>query len=435
MGGQSDPVVVICRNKMRVLVITTFYGPDLGPGAPLYTMLCEDLARLGHQVSVIAAVPHYPTGRVAAAYRGRLIQRDSHSGVDITRVWVPSLNRARLAHRLLTFVVYQILSTLAGLRRDYDVVLAGNPALEVFLPFAVLAVLRGKPAIFSVHDLYPEVGIRLGIFRHNSVVSSIKWMEDFCLKRAKCVRVLSDGFRDAIRGRGVEDSRIMLVWDWLDPTFIRPLPRVNSISTTWDLDNRFVVLYAGNIGLSQGLECVLRAAAVLSTEPRIRIVFVGEGAGKKTLQEQAAQSGLSNVHFFPFQPRADLPLVLATSDVSLICLKRGVSSDSVPSKFYSILASARPMVAAVDPGSDTWRMVLAANCGVCVAPEEPKAMAEAILDLYRNPGRCASFGKSGREYVVTNHSRASAARRFHEAILTLASTSESHKNLVPDPHF
>ena len=415
---------------MRVLVVTTYYAPDLGPGAALFTMLCEDLVRLGHQVSVLAAVPHYPTGNVPQAFRGAWARRETTAGVDVTRVWVPSVNRADLWKRLATFTVFQVLATLFGPRRNYDVVVAGNPALEIFLPFAVLAAARGKPAIFSVHDLYPEVGVRLGIFRHRSVIFLIKWMEDFCLKRAKCVRVLSDGFRDAIRSRGVEDSRILLVWDWLDPDFIRPLPRVNSLSANWSLDGRFVALYAGNIGLSQGLECILQAASLLSSEPSIRILLVGDGAGKRALQERAAQAALWNVEFFPFQPREDLPLVLATADVSLICLKRGVSGDSVPSKFFSILASARPVIASVDHGSDTWKLVQSANCGVCVPPEEPKAMADAILALYRDPERRASFGSNGREYVVVNHSRTSAAQRFHEAISNLTGTAKTQEPLV-----
>jgi len=102
---------------MHILVITTFYAPDLGPGAALFTMLCEDLVQLGHRVSVIAAVPHYPTGRVPREFRGRVVRRETHNGVDVTRVWVPSVNRARLSLRLLTFVVYQLLSTIVGLGR------------------------------------------------------------------------------------------------------------------------------------------------------------------------------------------------------------------------------------------------------------------------------------------------------------------------------
>lgn len=405
---------------MRILLITTFYAPDLGPGAALFTMLSEELVTLGHRVSVLAAVPHYPTGTVSSPFRGHLIQREVCNGIDITRVWVPSVNRARLGLRLMTFVIYQLLSTIAGLRRSYDLVLAGNPALEVFLPFLVLAVLRRKPAIFSVHDLYPQVGVKLGVFRHRWVVSLVQALEDFCLRRAACVRVLSEGFRQAIRARGVADSKILLIWDWLDPDFIRPMPRANPFSIHWGLDRSFVVMYAGNMGLSQGLESVLSAAAVLSVQPEIQVVLVGDGAGRTALQERALSSGLTNVRFLPFQRPQTLPLVLASADVSLVCLKRGVSADSVPSKFYSILASGRPVVASVDRESDTYHLVQTARCGLCVEPEDPQALASAILSLHRDKGLCARLGANGREYVVSHHGRAAAAQEFHRAISSLA---------------
>jgi len=211
----------------------------------------------------------------------------------------------------------------------------------------------------------------------------------------------------------------MLVWDWLDPDFIKPLPRRNPFSARWGLDQCFVVLYAGNIGLSQGLEYVLEAARLLSGEPEIRFVFVGDGAARKNLEEQATLGSCNNVCFIPFQPRELLPYVLASADISLISLRQGVSADSVPSKLYSILASGRPVVAAVDPGSDTWRLVESANCGSCVNPEDPEALAAAILGMYRDETRRLEAGANGRNYAVTHHSRTAAARKFHEAILAL----------------
>lgn len=401
---------------MRVLLITPFYAPDLGPSAPLFTMLCEDLVRLGHQVSVIAAVPHYPTGIVAPEFRGRLIQHENRNGVEVTRVWVPSVNRSRLGQRLLSFIVYQILTAVAGLRRHYDVLIISNPALEVFLPFLVLGVLRRKPVIFSVHDLYPDVGIKLGVFRHRLVINLVGWMERFCLDRAVYVRVLSEGFRQTLRSRGIPDSKLVLIWDWLDTDFIPPMPRTNEFSTRWGLDDVFVVMYAGNIGLSQGLEHVVEAARLLAQEPAIRFVFVGDGAGKESLQQLAHSSGLTTIRFIPFQPRELLPQVLASADVSLIALKRGVGTDSVPSKCYSILASGRPVIAAVDQGSDTWNLIHQADCGLCVEPENPQALAEALLWLYRDKSYRARLGANGRVYVVQHHSRMAAAQEFHQVL-------------------
>jgi colanic acid biosynthesis glycosyl transferase WcaI len=410
--------------RVRILVITPFYAPDAGPSAALYEMLCEELVRLGCEVSVISAVPHYPTGRVGKEFRGRLVQRERRQGVDVTRVWVPSVDRARLGLRLLSFFCFQVLAAFVGLTRRYDVLLASNPAFEVLLPVVALGVLRRKPMIYSVHEIYPDVGVKLGIFRHRPVIKAIDLMERRCCRRAGYVRVLSEGYKGVVESKGTPESKLAVIWDWIDADFIRPLPRRNAFSAQWGLEARFVAMYAGNLGLTQGLEQVVEAARLLEGEPAIRIVLVGDGAARGSLEQSVGRAGLRNVQFIPFQERELLPWVLASADVSLIMLKRGMGTDSVPSKCYSIMASGRPIIASVDPGSDTWKVIQQAGCGLCLEPENPRALAGTILDLFRNDAYRARLGALGRAYVVEHHSKSHAAREFHRLALALAGKEE-----------
>jgi len=404
---------------MRALLITPFYAPDLGPSAPLFTLLCEELVKSGYKVSVICAVPHYPSGAVSREFRGKLFQREIRRGVKVTRVWVPSLNRKCLWQRLLIFIFYQILATFAGLRHRYDALIVTNPAIETGLPFLALGVLRRKPVIFSVHDIYPDVGIKLGIFRHSLVVGLVRFIEHFCLKYAVYVRVLSDSFIKNLKAKGVPESKLVLIWDWVDTDLIRPISGINNFSKQWGIENCFVVMYAGNIGFSQNLEYVVEAAKLLSKEQDIRFVFVGDGAARGSLQKTASLSGLTNIRFIPFQPRELLPLVLASADISLISLKPDISADSVPSKFYSILSSGRPAVACVDRGSDTWSLINRARCGVCVEPRDYRALAAVILQLYYDRKKLIEFGNNGRNYVVKNHSHIIAAEKFQDILQCL----------------
>ena len=405
---------------MRILVITTFYAPDLGANAGLYEMLCEELVHLGCEVSVISAVPHYPTGRVAKEFRGRLVQRERRQGVEVTRVWVPSVDRARLGLRLWGFFCFQVLAAVVGLTRRYDVLVAGGPALEVLLPVLALGVLQRKPMIYSVHEIYPEVGVKLGIFRHRLVIRAIAWMERLCCWRASYVRVLSEGHRRVLESKGIPETKLSVIWDWADTDFIRPLPRRNPFSAQWGLDDRFVAMYAGNLGLTQGLEQVVEAARLLEGEPAIRLVLVGDGAGKSSLQRLVEGAGLRNVQFIPLQERELLPWVLASADVSLIMLRMGMGRDSVPSKCYSIMASGRPIIACVDEGCDTRDLIERAGCGVWVQPQGGGALAEAILDLFRGEAYRARLGALGRAYVVEHHSKTHAAGEFHRLALALA---------------
>ncbi len=402
---------------MRILVVTLLYMPDGGPSAPLYGMLCEELAHRGHEVSVIAAVPHYPTGTVPSQFRGKWIQPSYENGVRVIRIRVPSVQRADLQKRALQFIAFQLGASLAALMQDYEVLLFGNPALEVWLPFTLLSVLRRKPAVFSVHDVYPDVGVGLGIFRSKSVVSVVRYLERFCLRRSNRVRILSESFVRPLRSLGVSDDKMVLVYDWVDTDLIKPLPRDNPFARKHQLVDHFVVLYAGNIGLSQGLEQVLAAAQLLKHHEEIKFVLVGDGAGRKPLMAQAIERNLENVQFLPFQPRNRLPEVLATADVSLITLKKGIGTASLPSKSFSILASGRPILASVDAGSDTWNLVERSRAGVCVPPEDPGAIAGAILELKEDNRRRENFGKKGREYALQYHSPQAAAEKFEQLLL------------------
>ncbi len=402
---------------MRILVVTLLYMPDGGPSAPLYGMLCEELAQRGHEVSVIAAVPHYPTGTVPAQFRGKWIQTSDEHGVRVIRIRVPSVQRADLKKRAVQFIGFQLGASLAALMQDYEVLLFGNPALEVWLPFTLLSVLRRKPAVFSVHDVYPDVGVGLGIFRGKSIVSVVGYLERFCLSRSNRVRILSESFVRPLRSLGVSDDKMVLVYDWVDTDLIKPLPKDNTFALEHQLVNHFVVLYAGNIGLSQGLEQVLAAAESLQDHKEIKFVLVGDGAGRKALMAQAIERNLENVQFLPLQPRHRLPEVLATADVSLITLKKGIGAASLPSKSFSILASGRPILASVDEGSDTWNLVKRSQAGVCVPPEDPGAMARAIVDLKNDARLRKDFGKKGRDYALQYHSPQAAAEKFEQLLL------------------
>jgi colanic acid biosynthesis glycosyl transferase WcaI len=334
-----------------------------------------------------------------------------------------------LGLRLLSFFCFQVLAAAVGLTRRYNVLLASGPALEVLLPVVALGVWRRKPMIYSIHEIYPDVAVKLGVFRHPQVINLLDWMERFCCQRAGYVRVLSEGYKRVLESKGTPESKLAVIWDWIDADFIRPLPHRNPFSAQWELDDRFVVMYAGNLGLTQGLEQVVEAARLLAEVPGIRIVLVGDGAAKGSLQQSVERSGLRNVQFIPFQDRELLPWVLASADVSLLTLKRGVGKDSVPSKCYSIMASGRPIIASVDEGSDTWNVIQQACCGLCVAPENPRALAGAILDCFRNDAYRARLAANGREYVVRRHSKLAAAQQFYNLLRSLV---REEKALSPE---
>ncbi len=401
---------------MRIIVYGGHYEPDLGPSAPIFTMLCQNLAKLGHQVTMVTMVPHYPTGRVFEGYGGRLWWRSVEHGVEVIRIGLPSLDRTRLPYRMIQFIIYQLGVWWTTLGKQYDVVYAGGAGISAWFPFLMLVALPGKPAVYSVYDVYPDVGIKLGIFRHAWVIALVAALEKICLHNAALVRIISDSFRPALRNLGVPDEKMVMVYDWVDTDLVRPLPRDNHFAREYGLHDKFVVMYAGNIGLSQGLDSVLSAAEILSAYPDILLTLVGDGASRERLVAESQRRQLTNVRFIPFQPRERLPQVLASADVSLVLLQRGIGHGSLPSKTYSILASGRPVIASVDEDSEPWKLIQLAHAGICVPPEDPAALAAAILHLRDNPTLRVQLGQNGRIWAQNVHSPQAGARAIEQLL-------------------
>jgi colanic acid biosynthesis glycosyl transferase WcaI len=397
---------------MRILIVTAYYRPDGGPAAPLYTMLSEELVRRGHDVTVITSVPHYPSGLVPLSYRKKRFRYTKENGVCIIRVPLPSVNRSDLKSRLLQYGAFQLGSVWAGRMVQFDVVLSHSSALETWLPLMFFAVLRKKPAIYSIHDMYPNIGVKMGIFRQNWIIKLVGMLEKSCIDHARRVRILSQSFFPELQRLNIPESKIVLIYDWVETDAIKPLPRDNRFARNHGLAEWFTVLYAGNLGLPQGLETLIRAAHLLRGVTGLRFVLIGDGAARQSLMELVAELKLGNVSFLPYQPREYMPEVLASADIALVSLKRGTGIGALPSKTFGIMASGRPVIAAVDKGSDTWDLVQRSRSGLCIEPEDPEQLAEAVLVLKCDALLREELGQNGRAYALSHHSVGSAADAF-----------------------
>lgn len=407
--------------QLRVLLLSLYFAPDVGANATIVTALAEELAALGHAVRVVAAFPHYAENAIAAPYRGKLAARAEHGPIEVwrTALYLPR-DKRDVGGRLLSYLTFHALSTLVGaLAGGYDVVLAPSPPLTIGLSAWLLARLRGAPYVYNVQDIYPDVAVQLGVLTDPRTIVAFRRVERFVYRHAAAVTVLSEGFRRNLLGKGVPAHKIHVIPNFVDTAAVRPLPKANAFARRNGLESAFVALYAGNVGLSQHLEGVLAAARQLADLPDLCLLVVGNGAAKLGLEARAADMGLRNVAFMPFQPQADVPQIYAAADVCLVPLKRGIGAQSVPSKAYTVMAAGRPIIAAVDADSETRRLVGEAGCGVWVPPEDPAALAEAIRALHGDPARRAEMGRRGRDYVMAHHTPQAAARQYDALLRSL----------------
>lgn len=407
---------------MRILLLTLYYPPDPAANSVIVGYLAQGLADAGHEVNVVCAFPHYDINRIWPTYRGKLVQHERMSRIAVHRVWlyVPA-HKANLLGRLFGYISFNALSTLIGLFVPRpDVIIAPSPPLTIGLSAWFLGLVRRAPYIYNVQDIYPDVAVHIGALTNRHAIAIFAWMERFVYRHAQAITVISEGFRRNLLDKGVPESKLVLIANPVDTEFVSPRTKDNAFARREGLVDRFVVLFAGNVGLSQGLESVLEAARQLSGHERILFLIVGNGAAKPELERLAASAGLRNVRFLDFQPREILPEIYGAADVCLVPLRRGIAFASVPSKALTCMAAARAIVASVDPQSDIWYIIQQAACGVCIPPEDPQALAQSILELYQDDTRRAYMGENGRRYVLAHSTPQIMVQHYDDLLRRLA---------------
>jgi colanic acid biosynthesis glycosyl transferase WcaI len=406
---------------MRILFLTTYFRPESATNAILMTLLAEELAAHGHQITIVTGMPHYDNNRVEDAYRGKLWMKERTGDLNVRRVYlyVPK-EKTRILGRLLNYISFNVTSGLAVLLTPrHDVLFVPSPPLTNGLTAWVVSRLKRMPFVYNVQDIYPDVAVRLGVLKNPRLIRLFSRMENFVYRKASAVSVISDCFQRNLAAKHVPEHKLKVIPNFVDTAFVSPRPRHNAFSHEHDLDASFVVLFAGNVGLSQGLETVLEAARQLAVLPKIKFVIVGNGASKAKLIQQAEAMQLSNVLFLPLQTYERVPEVYSAADICLIPLRRGLTQDSVPSKLWTIMGVARPVVATVDPSSDTYKVIQQAGCGLCADAEDAEGMAQAILQIYEDCDLAEQMGKRGRGFVEQNYTRQRVAEQYEDLFAEL----------------
>lgn len=397
---------------LRVLVLNRSYWPDLEATGQLLTELCEDLAR-NCQVTVIAGLPNHTFAKA------ELPERETRNGVEIVRVRNRRYQKTSLWSRAVGLSSYLLLSTWKALRQPRpDIIIAeSDPPMLGFLG-AILRRWHRCKLVNYLQDLHPEVGLALGRMRPGLLTAMLRHTTQVGLQAADRVVVLGQDMRRRVLARGVNDDRVVIIPNWSDTNAIRPEPPSRELRAAWGVGDAFVVMYSGNLGLSQNLNQVLDAAALLRDKP-IAFVLAGEGASKEKLQHRAAEEKLTNVRFLPYAPKEKLGESLGAADLHLVTLQAGLAGYIVPSKLYGILAAGRPYVAAVDAESEVAALTEQHGCGLRVPPDSPTELAAAILRCAADRSALERMGRAARVLGEREFDRTQAAGRFRATLASL----------------
>jgi colanic acid biosynthesis glycosyl transferase WcaI len=364
------------------------------------------LAARGHRVTVVTGAPNYPQGRVFDGYRNKLFSSEMLNGVRVIRTWSFISPSKKFWPRIFHYGTYSATSFYGGLFAGRpDVIMSYSPPLPLGLSAWALSRIFRVPWALQIEDLYPDAAIAAGVMTNRLIVNFFLSMEKFIYRHAQRISVIAKSFRQTLLAKGVPNKKIELIPIWADPNEVRPMEKQNVFRRAHGLDDKFVVMYAGNIGLTSSLEDVLHAAEILRAQKDIQFVIVGEGVRKEALVAEMQSRQLTNMLFLPFQPRELFPEMLAAADLSLVTLNAGAALSSMPSKIFNVMASARPILAVTPPGSEIQKIVEEAACGWNVPPQSPEKLAEAIVQLKARESALVQMGQSGRACLEKNYSR------------------------------
>lgn len=391
---------------MKILLLAQHYAPEEVSGAVLATQIATDLVERGHQVSFVTSAPSYPQGRVFSGYRNRVLSWEISAGVKVIRVWSYIHPQKTYWRRLLNYGTFSLAAIWGGLAAGKpDVILSASPPLPLGISAWLLKIFWRSPWILRVEDLYPDVAIAMGALKKRPIIAIFKALEKFLYRKADHISVISSGFVTNLRKKGVPERKLSVIPVWADPNIIQPLPRRNDFSHLHGLDEKFVVLYSGNLGMTSSLIEVIETAKLIQNYEHVVFLIIGEGVVKDQLVALSRKENLDNVIFLPFQPIHTLSMVLATADFSLVTLNLDAYATSLPMKTFSIMASARPILAIVPTESEVASLVRNADCGQVVEPGEPQTLADKILAFIDQPQRLAEMGRNGRDCLVSQFSR------------------------------
>jgi colanic acid biosynthesis glycosyl transferase WcaI len=414
---------------VKLVAVCPHFAPDVAPTGEVITRIVLELADRGHQLDVVTALPWYVRHHVEPEWAGRLVRTEPTEWGSITRVHPFPTDKRSIPRRGVAFAAFTALAGTAGLRGGrIDGVLAMSPPLTLGLTGWAIARVRGGPLVFNIQDVFPDVAVELGAITDQRVIRAARWLERESYRRADAVTVLSDDLRANVASKLPPDqqAKVRVVPNFVDTEAVRPLDRRTAYRRELGIGDETVVMYAGNVGFSQSLELLVDAARAMQDDGSVVFVINGGGSARPELERLAA--GLPNVRFAPFQPKARLAEVLATGDIHVVPLRRGLAASSVPSKTYSILAAGRPLVASIDPGTEVARLVEEAGCGVAVAPEDLAAFLDGLRPLLASTRRARSLGRNGRAFVEAWVSPAAVAAAYEDLFAELA---ESRRRAMP----
>ncbi len=386
---------------MRIIFITHFFPPEEPPAAFLAFEFAKALSQAGHEVDVLTSFPNWPTGFVFPGYDNKKLIIEKNNGLSIYRLPFLASPSGGFIKRAIDFTSFQFLVKWHGkkLQRP-DIIYVLVPPNEDGLAARYLAKHFNCPYVLNIQDIHPDTSINLGYIKNKLLIKLLKHQESKMYRDATHVVAIGNQMKKTLIQKGIPAKKINVLSNWIDTDTVKPDQTNNALRKEWQIpDDAFIVLYAGTFGRIHGTSILLDLANEIKKE-NILLLLVGQGQGFNQIKATIQGGSYPNIILKNFVPRERLSELQALANVSIVLTKQGFGLTSVPSKVLGYMAAARPVLAAIDPQSDTAELISIANAGMVVEPENLTEIKNALIYMYNNNSLLIQWGKNARSYAI-----------------------------------
>jgi len=383
---------------MHILFLTDNFPPEVNAPASRTYEHCRVWAREGHQITIITSNPNFPRGKIYDGYKNKLWQREAVDGMRVIRVWTWVNANEGVLKRILDQLSYMVTSFFSGLFiRKVDLIVGTSPQFFTVCSAHALAVLKRKPWIFELRDVWPESIKAVGAMKDSWMLGLLGRVEVYLYRRASLIVSVTNSFVNILKSRGIDTSKVVVVTNGVQTSHFRPMQKNTHLLDKLALTNKFVVGYIGTHGMAHALDTVLDAAAIVDASEvseEIHFILLGHGAEKARLQMRAEKEGIKSLTFIDSVSKQEVLDYYSVLDASLVHLKKSKLFKSViPSKIFEAMAMGLPIIIGTE--GESADIVLNEKVGIKIEQENADALFDAALRLHNDKTLMKKLSKSG----------------------------------------
>ncbi len=412
------------KNKKKLLIYAHYYYPDVASTGQILAELSEGMLD-AFDITVICVVPSY-SGKIKEKYKKNRIYKEVYNGVNLIRVRVPEFDKKNKISRiknLLAYFMNSIIATIKLDKFDYIYSISQPPILGGILG-VVGKFLKGGKFIYNIQDFNPEQTIAVGYSKNKLIINLAMFLDKWNCKKSDKVIVVGRDMQETLNER-FKNKKVpnnVFINNWIDEKEVYPIvshEEIDNFKFKYELNDKFIIMYSGNIGLYYDLENIIKVIGKFKDREDIVFAFVGDGSVKEKIEKYSIQNNLNNVKFIPYQAKEKLKYSLNSADVHWVVNAKGIKGISVPSKLYGVMAVGKPVLGVLDKGSEARLILEESNCGVCSEPSDYKMIENNINYIINNKEKIKSLGINGRVYLENYLSKNKSIDKYKKNILEL----------------